>query len=255
MPYQTITLTLHEKVPTEAFIKISYNTDGSTKEIQLTGDQMKDIEKMIKLFSDLLPQGWIEQYKDINSSPISAVSLPVSGPVTDHANNVEKLKNTKPGRLFSDILPIEDIISALSTNKLSIMKFNIHVITSLLNKLSNSDYSKNIKKEILTDEKLKNEFDSGIIFNSVKKDILTTVEQPTTYDNNNYNLIERVFTPEFLKKYAGNITNWGRELLLNPKITKDQFSPMSKFSRGGNNSTQKTHKINNNKNKTAKINK
>jgi hypothetical protein len=247
MTTQTITLTLHEKVATENFIKISYKANDSTdKEIQLTGDQQLDNAEMIKLFAELLPKDFIEQYKTINSSVISP------GLITEAETNAEKLRATKSGRLYSDKLSIEDIISALSTNKLSIIEFNIHVIKTLLDKLTNKDYSKNIKKEILTTENLKKEFDIGINLESVKTDILSMAQTQTTYDNNNYNLIEQVFTPEFLKKYAGNITTWGREVLLNPNITNTQFSPMSKFSSGGNNSTQKNDKINNN-NKTAKI--
>jgi hypothetical protein len=256
MSDQTITLTLHEKQASENFIKISYtaNDATTTKEIQLTGDQEADNTLMNTLFSDLLPKNWIEQYKDINSSPISPVPVPVpvSEPLSEAENNAVKLRNMQRGRVYSDILPIENIISALSTNKSSIIKFNIHVIKTLLNKLT-SDYSKNIKKEILTTESLKTDFDYGINLPSVKTYILNMAQNPRTYDNNNYNLIEQVFTPEFLKKYAGNITNWGREVLLNPEITDTEFSPMSKFSSGGNNSTQKIHKINNNK--TSKKNK
>ena len=181
----TITLTLLEKKPEENVIKISYKgTDGTDKEIRLTGDQAKDNDEMIKLFAELLPATWIEQYTTITSSLIS--SAPAPALMTEAQTNAKKLADTKSGRFYSDQLPIGVIVSALSTNKLSITKFNIYVIKTLLNKLTSRDYSKNIKKEILTTENLKKDFDDGFIIDSVKTDILSTARK-STYDNNNYN--------------------------------------------------------------------
>jgi hypothetical protein len=242
MPDQTITLTLYEK-PEENVIKIGYKANDTTdKEIRLTGDQAKDNTLMNTLFSDLLPKDWIDQYKTIKSQVEK---------VYDQTKNAERLQKTKRGTFSSDKMSVPDIISALSTDTFKVKRFNIYVIKILLKELTNKNYNKYINLDILP-ETSKKDFDIGINLDPVKSDILAMAEKATTYDDNN-NLIDRVFKPEFVAKYSGNITTWGREVQASSNTGEIKFSPISRLSRGGNNSTQKTHKINNNK--TAKKNK
>jgi hypothetical protein len=242
MSDQTITLTLHEKQASENFIKINYNANGNNKEIQLTGDQESDNKKMIDLFSDLLPQDSIKQYKDINSQVEK---------VYDQTKNAERLQKTTRGTFSSDQMSVPDIISALSTDTFKVKRFNRYVIKILLKELTNKNYNKYINLDILP-ETSQEDFHIGINLELVKSHILAMAEQETTYKDNN-NLIDRVFKPEFVKRYSGNITNWGREVQSSSNAGEIKFSPISTISSGGNNSTQKIHKINNNK--TAKKNK
>jgi hypothetical protein len=226
MPDQTITLTLHEKVETENFIKISYTAnDGTTttKEIQLTGDQESDNKKMIDLFSDLLPQDFIEQYKIIKSQLVQQSAVKQNE--DKQQKNAEQLK--KQGIIISYKMSVSDIISALSNNNVKVKIFNRYIIETLLNVLTDISYNKYINRDILA-QYLKSDFLLGINLHDVKAHILHMAEETSYKDNNN--LIDSVFKPEFLKKYSRIITTWGREVLLSSDMDNIKFYPTQAYS-------------------------
>jgi hypothetical protein len=258
MPDQTITLTLHEKVATDNFIKISckdIDGIGSNKEIQLIGDQEKDNITMNTLFSELLPKTWIEQYNTINSQLVeqNAKKQKEDEEKSKQETNAEKLRNTKRGTFSSDKMSVSDIISALSSDIFKVRRFIRYVIKTLLNQLKNiTNVEKVVKSTSILYEKVKglsiDPFEKYI--NKILYELAILLEENDKSVSIKYNYIEDFFKSEFVEKYSGNITTWGREVQASSNAGEIKFSPVSTFSKGGNNSTQKTHKINNNK--TAK---
>lgn len=249
MPDQEITFTLYKKQETEPFIKVSYkDSNNDSKEIQLTGDASLDSINMVKLFSESLSADFVNDYKSIKSNhqesnDINGVSQQPLLPQVDpsEANRI-KLSKTKRETFYSDKLPIADIVSALSNDNSKITKFNKKVVYTLLDEfttLKSNNYNKYIKKDLLSLDLITG-FNLGINVDEVKAYIL----DPLKIDMNDKDIISKLFTDEFLNKYSGNITNWGREVL---ESNTDEiiFSPMSKTSKGGNNSSQKIRKIHN----------
>lgn len=250
MTDQEITFTLYKKQETEPFIKVSYkDSNNDPKEIQLTGDANLDSVNMIKLFSESLSADFINDYKSIKSNhqesnDTNGVSQQPLLPQVDpsEANRI-KLSKTKRGTFYSDKLPIADIVSALSNDNSKITKFNKKVVSTLLDEfttLKSNNYNKYIKNNLLSSD-LITDFNLGFNVDAVKAYIL----DPSKIDMNDKDIISKLFTDEFLNKYSGNITNWGREVLESNNTDPILFSPMSKTSKGGNNSSQKIRKIHN----------
>jgi hypothetical protein len=157
-------------------------------------------------------------------------------------------------------MSVSDIISALSPDTFKVKRFNKYVIKTLLHQLKKiEEVENNVKPHSILYGKVKGlSIDLSIdpfekYIKKILDELAILLEDIDISKPIKYNYIDDFFKPEFISKYSGNITNWGREVQESSNTGEIKFSPMSKFSRGGNNSTQKTHKMNNNK--TAKKNK